>query len=399
LFLQYDHVFKFIGLVVSPILAVLGYFYGRVDKVELVELAQRFGQAEAKAEDAKLEADQARKQVEAKENRIESLEHDLTTIADSSRLWKLRKNEPFRDYRAWKYDPEGAKIVTFGLFKGGVGKTHLAANFAAYVSEKHRKPVLVVDLDYQGSLSAMMALAAGIEPSRSLVDELFSETANLTSLNDCRLHLAGRGELTALNRGRGLSRAWLVPASYTLAEVESRLLVERVMKGSAGLDERYRLAHLLLHPSVRREFAAIVLDTPPRMTLGTINALVASHFYVVPVMLDRVSSEAVGPFLSQVEGIKHDLDLDLKLAAIVPTMTRLERMAEREAHFVDQIRATVAETIGADASVVLENNIPRRVQITSDPDLAYFLSEANGDLARFYDPAFDQIWQRMHNSG
>lgn len=387
----------FISLVISPVLAILGFTWGILDKALLVDLGKELGKAEEAADEAKREVDAARKEVDEKERRIKSLEHDLTTIADSSRLWKLRKNEPFPEYRGWKYDPQGAKVVTFGLFKGGVGKTHLAANFAAYVSERQRKPVLLVDLDYQGSLSAMMSLAAGLEPTDSLVDNLFSASADLATLSASRIQLARQGDLTALNGGQGLSRTWLVPASYTLAEIESRLLVEKVMKDLTSLDERYRLAHLLLHPHVRREFAAIVLDTPPRMTLGTVNAFVASHFYVVPAMLDRVSSEAVGPFLSQVEGLKRDLELDLRLAAIVPTMTRQAEMSSSEKRYLQQIEATAEEIVGKPGAT-LAHNIPRRAQITNEEDLGYFLIEKEGEpLSRFYDPAFDEIWQRMHS--
>lgn len=394
----YDEIFKIIGLGVGPLLAILSFFWGRIDKAELVDLGEQLGQAREAAAQAHREADFAKREVDKREQRIASLEHDLTTIADSSRLWKLRKNEPFPEYRGWKYDPVGAKVVTFGLFKGGVGKTHLAANFAAYVSEKQQKPVLLVDLDYQGSLSVMMTLAAGLEPTGSHVDDLFSESADLAKLNAKKLHLAGQGDLTVLNRGRGLSRAWLVPASYTLAEVESRLLVNRVMRERPSLDERYRLAHLLLHPSVRRDFAMIVLDTPPRMTLGTVNAFVASHFYVVPAMLDRVSSEAVGPFLTQVEGLKRDLELDLRIGAIVPTMTREAALTTKEHEFLRQIKETAQEILGAADDILTEGSIPRRASITNEPDLGYFLSDGVGGLNRFYDSVFDQIWQRMHTS-
>lgn len=394
---QYEEVLKFIALGVGPAFAFIGFFWSRIDKAELADLAEELGRAKEAAAAAEGNAKEAKNEVAAKEKRIASLEHDLSTIADSSRLWKLRKNEPFSEYRGWKYDPQGAKIVTFGLFKGGVGKTHLAANFAAYVSEKQQKPVLLVDLDYQGSLTAMVSLAAGLEPSGSHVDELFSETADLATLSRRKLQLAHQGDLTALNGGRGLSRAWLVPASYTLAEVESRLLVERVMKGPTSLDERYRLAHVLLHPHVRREFAMIVLDTPPRMTLGTVNAFVASHFYVVPTILDRVSSETLRPFLTQVEGLKRDLEIDLRLAAIVPLMTRQAEVGTRERPFLEQIEATAEELLGAGEGR-LTGNIPRRAQITNEADLGYFLSDDHGELKRFYDPVFDDIWQRMHNS-
>jgi chromosome partitioning protein len=394
---EHDTLFKLVGLGIGPFLAILGFFWGLADKAELRDLAEKLGDAKRMAEDERKAAERAENALKDKVDRIESLERDLETVADAGRLWKLRKNQPFIEYKGWKYDPEGAKIVTVSLFKGGVAKTHLAANFAAYVSEKHQKPVLLIDLDYQGSLSFAVLTAAGIEPVGSNVDALFEPDADLATLSSKRIHLARTGDATVLNEGKGLSRAWLVPADYTLAQVESRLLVERVIHDrKSALDERYRLAHLLLQPSVRREYAMVVIDTPPRMTLGTVNAFVASHYYIVPTILDRVSSEAVRPFLTQVESLKHDLELDLKLAGIVGTLTRAMPLASSEAVHRDQIVETAKAVLNTDVNFMVAQNMPRKAQVTNENDLGYFLSDAQGRLQeRFYDAIFDELWTRI----
>ncbi len=90
----------------------------------------------------------------------------------------------------------------------------------------------------------------------------------------------------------------------------------------------------------------IIIDTPPRMTLGTINAFVASHAYVIPTILDRVSTEAIRPFLGQVNQLKNDLELDLRLAGIVATMTRIEDLSEAEAKYRTQVMTTAFEMMG-----------------------------------------------------
>ncbi len=224
---EYDAILKLIGLGIGPFLAVLGFVWGRVDKAEIKALSEELGGEREKAEgaqkwaqDEKASALEAKREVEEKVQRIQMLETNLAKIADYGRLWTIKKNAPFADYRAWKYDPLGAKIVTIGLFKGGVGKSHLAANFAAYVSEKKQKPVLLIDLDYQGSLSTVVLGAAGLESPGSNVDALLAEDAGLATLSHNRVHLAKHGLGVALNKGRGLSKAWLVPAEYTLAGVE-----------------------------------------------------------------------------------------------------------------------------------------------------------------------------------
>ena len=396
----YEFTFRLIGLGIGPILAVLGFAWGLVDKAELKHLSHELGEARQRAEDAKKTADAARGEFDAKEARIQALQHDLTTIADAGRLWKLRKNAPFPEFRGWKFSPDGAKVVTFALFKGGVGKSHLAANFAAYVSEKHRKSVLLIDLDYQGSLSTFVLTAAGIEPAGSSVDALLGESAGLATLNAKRMHLATQGPQTILNGGHGLAHAWLVPADYTLAEVESKLLVSRVVHNSAALDERYRLAHVLLHPDVRREYAMIIIDTPPRMTLGTVNAFVASHSYVVPTILDRISSEAVRPFLEQVKLLKQDLQLDTQLAGIVGTMTRELLISDVEQRYFDEVAITVKEVLQTDRDYRIRQNVPRKKQVTDSDDLGYFLRDGEGPLReRFYDVAFDQLWTRIMSPG
>jgi hypothetical protein len=272
---QYDGAFKIIGLGFGPLIAILTFFWGLLDKAEIKQLSHQLGSAttEAREERRRVDDEQRRvsqvlAEVETKQLRIRELESALSKIADYGRLWGIRAPQPFSEYRAWKYDPFGAKIVTIGLFKGGVGKTHLAANFAAYVSERQQKPVLIVDLDYQGSLSTMMLSASDMESPGSNVDALFAEDADLATLSSKRVHLSRRGDRVALNRGAGLANAWLVPAEYTLAPLESRLLTERVFHESSVLDERFRLAHVLLNPHVRREYAMIIIDTPPRMTLS-----------------------------------------------------------------------------------------------------------------------------------
>jgi len=393
---EFDAAFKLVGLVIGPFLAVLGFFWGLVDKAELKDLTEALGRAREEAESERRLVDTKQAELDAKVEQIKSLEHNLATIVDARQLWKLRNNAPFSEYRGWKYDPRGAKIVTIALFKGGVAKTHLAANFAAYISETQRKRVLLIDLDYQGSLSTMMLMAAGVDPVGSHVDSLFDENADLALLSEKRIHLASRGPGTALSGGQGLARAWIVPADYTLTQVESRLLIDRVIHHRQALDERYRLAHLLLHPHVRREYEIILIDTPPRMTVGTVNALVASHFYVIPAILDRVSSEAVKPFLTQVETLKRDLEVDVRLAGIVGTMTRQLPLSDTEKRYRDQIIRTAMEVLGTDESCMIEQNLPRKTQVTDQDDLGYFLRDSEGPLRdRFYDAIFNELWKRI----
>ena len=47
-------------------------------------------------------------------------------------------------------------VMVIANLKGGVGKTTLATNLAAYCERKHGERVLAIDLDYQGSMSSIL---------------------------------------------------------------------------------------------------------------------------------------------------------------------------------------------------------------------------------------------------
>lgn len=69
-------------------------------------------------------------------------------------VWLTQPIVPPDDY---KNSFHGAKVLAIANLKGGVGKTTLAANIGAFLSSDRRwnKRVLLIDLDFQGSLSSM----------------------------------------------------------------------------------------------------------------------------------------------------------------------------------------------------------------------------------------------------
>jgi len=64
---------------------------------------------------------------------------------------------------------------------------------------------------------------------------------------------------------------------------------------------RYNLAKLLHSQTVQDAFDLIVIDCPPRLTAGTIQALCASSHVVIPTILDKPSGESVTSFCEQLQ--------------------------------------------------------------------------------------------------
>jgi hypothetical protein len=67
-------------------------------------------------------------------------------------VWLTAPIERSHDY--WRGVANSKKLVIANL-KGGVGRTTLAANLGAYLAKEWQKRVLLIDLDFQGSLSSM----------------------------------------------------------------------------------------------------------------------------------------------------------------------------------------------------------------------------------------------------
>ena len=385
---------KPISYIVSPILAGFAFWANVRNHKRLQAKGFKLGHLKAEVKDARREVDERTGQlreeqakVRSREVRIRGLEDDLRRITEgSNQLWKLRPNRPFPEYQGWRDRKRGATIITVGHLKGGVGKTTIAANMAAYISTTLKRPVLLVDLDYQGSLSNGLMLAAEQTEVASHVDRLFDDDANLITLDRARVHLT-----PVMDRG------WLVPASYPFAATENRLLMRWILQEPDNIDVRYRLAHVLLRPEVREGYAAIILDMPPRMTMGAVNALIASHYVLVPTILDKLSAEAVSQFLSQLQGVKDDLKLDIELAGVVATMTQMKQLVPREIDSLALVRRGIEEW-DTKRDHVVRQHLPRKADIAAvaGEGVAYNLSGAKGEeLRSFFDPIFDEVLTRI----
>lgn len=394
----YDSILKTISYLIGPLVAVVTVIYKRKSLKQLVETAQRAMRLQVEAEvkerqlsDMATELAVLREDVEQRERQVATLQADIRRITEGAEeLWKLRpvaKSKKHEELRLWKGQDAGARVVTFANFKGGVGKTTLAANFAAFLSQTKGKSVLLVDLDFQGSLSNMVLLANGEEEAESQVECLFDPAADLITVDRALRQLAPK-----------LAKAWVVPANYTFATRENQLLLEWVSRGDPDeIDVRYRLINSLLRPEVRRKFDAILIDLPPRLSLAAVNAFVATHSVVIPTLLDRLSIEAVRSFLLNLKEMRADLGINLDVAGIVGMMTRAQDRSRNENLAMDLAREA-GRAWDADRDLVFGASIPRRVAIgnAAGENIAYLVNDGqNGPVAELFDPLFEEIHSRI----
>src|SRR5262245_9148565 len=390
---------RVLSLIVSPVVALVAFYFNVRGRAELKEQAKDLGilqervnasQEGLATKEKLLEAKDSEVRVQAAE--INKLQRDIALLTERSHeLWKIRPAAPFAELNAWRRDPRSARVVAFGNLKGGVGKTTLAANFGAYVIRELQLPTLFVDLDFQASLSNLLIQAcAGSEIAdqdiESRINGLFGDRPELTAIQDSIQHLAPK-----------LARGWLAASSYQFAQFENQLLMRQLLLEQVGLDVRYRLAHALLRPEVSRNYRVIIFDLPPRMSLGAINALIASHFLVVPSILDKLSSEAVGQFLSNMRAIQDDLELDLQLAGIIGTMSLRNELTPAEQRIWDDLQsAGHAWRNGADFRIPHTIRRAPAASRAAGEDLAYLTGGPDGATAReLFQPVFEELAKRI----
>jgi cellulose biosynthesis protein BcsQ len=273
---------------------------------------------------------------------------------DDELIWKARPRQlPFANYEA-RIDHAEPVILTVANLKGGVGKTTVVANLAGYFSRRG-KSVLLIDLDYQGSLTTLLRSLTDQVDRESLVNQLLADGANLGVLfNNNALR-----ELSPT-----LARSYLIPAFYELARLEDRLMCEWLLEQSPG-DVRYRLARALLGERTER-FDVIIIDTPPRLTTGTINALCASTHLLIPTIFNPISVEPIENFLGLIKTLLiNDLNTRLKVVGILETLTPPQN---QQVDNRNKARATIdaARQKWFSDVPILESNVPRRAPLADE---------------------------------
>jgi chromosome partitioning protein len=192
-----------------------------------------------------------------------------------------------------------ARVIAFANQKGGVAKTTTALNLAvAFKESGHR--VLAIDMDPQGNLT----MSQGVDPDKvetSMYDVLVERTPISEAIQEREIDLAvasidlAGAEIamsTQIGRERALEKA--------LAEVED-------------------------------DYDFVCIDTPPSLGLLTINALTASDKVIVPVQCEYLSMRGLVQLQNTLQMIRENLNPDVKLEGILPTMLDSRTVHAKEA--------------------------------------------------------------------
>lgn len=219
-----------------------------------------------------------------------------------------------------------AKVVAFTNQKGGVAKTTTTLSLGVAFQEMGHR-VLAVDLDPQGNLT----MSLGLNPDSvrpSMYDVMVSGVAIDKAIFHQELDVA--------------------VASIDLAAVEIAL--------SSLIGRERSLSKALMQ--VKDHYDYVLVDTPPSLGLLTINALTASDAVIVPVQCEYLSLRGLAQLERTLELVRENLNPDVHIAGIVPTMYDARTVHGREA--VEVLRNSFGD-------LVFETTINKTIKFAEAP--------------------------------
>jgi len=191
------------------------------------------------------------------------------------------------------------QVIALANQKGGVAKTTTTLNLGVALAERG-KTVLAVDLDPQSNLT----MSQGIDPDdleRSMFDVLVHKTPIAEVIVSREIDLA--------------------VSSIDLAGAELAL---------SSMIGRERALQKALLP-VRGGYDYVLIDTPPSLGLLTINALTAADGVIVPVQCEYLSLRGLIQLENTLTMIRDNLNPDVHITGILPTMFDGRTLHAREA--------------------------------------------------------------------
>lgn len=222
-----------------------------------------------------------------------------------------------------------AIVIAVTNQKGGVGKTTTSVN-VAYFLAKAGKKTLLVDFDPQGNATS------GLGIDKQKLD---------TTISEVIMQQAKAVDAVLPTAHKNLS---LLPSMPHLANTEVEL---------ARAEGRFtRLRQVLAE--VENEYDFVIIDSPPSLSLLTVNGLIAAQHVLLPVQAEFYALEGLGQLLETMKLVRKGMNPKLNLLGVLATMmdarTTLSGQVYEEIkkHFPEQVFTTV---------------IPRNIRLAEAP--------------------------------
>jgi len=186
-----------------------------------------------------------------------------------------------------------SRVIAFLMQKGGVGKTCSCVNIAAILGKQGFK-VCVVDGDAQQNATTCL----GVNPyslERSLYDAI---------IEPAKYHF---NDIVVKTEFENVD---LVPSNEDLYSADIDLV---------SVYNREGRLKTFLKPALR-QYNYILIDSPPALSLFTVNIMTATQEIFIVVQAHPLSYLGLGRLLDDIDQVKQHLNRDLKITGVILTM-------------------------------------------------------------------------------
>jgi len=262
-------------------------------------------------------------------------------------------------------------ILSVVNLKGGVGKTAISVNFAAYCGQKGLK-TLLIDLDPQTNATFS---CIDVETWQ----EHAAKNGTVADLLGLRTHASAEAKERkpddVLVR-KVFGAIDLIPSHLDLFTIDLDL--------ASATARETKLRHAL--SGFVTQYDIVICDCPPNLTIPTQNALAMSTHYVVPVSPDFLSSLGVALLIRRVAKLCDALEHKLDLAGII--ISRVGRPAIHR----EQTVAAIREQFGDD---VLQSQLKELVAVSKSAELQVPVIDRGGDAAEELKAVSKELLERI----
>lgn len=184
--------------------------------------------------------------------------------------------------------------------KGGVGKSVTTCNLAAQLAAEQYS-VLVVDVDKQGNTSKFFKRCDYEQPS--LAEVLLGSAWASDAIVDTSLPCVD-----------------LLPADMRMLKANRNILMD------VTEPQQYRLRDALR--KVAANYCYCLMDCPPDLDMGSINALCAADWVIIPVDCDEWACDGMAEILDQIARVQMYYNPHLKILGVLLTKYRNTKYAD-----------------------------------------------------------------------
>lgn len=214
-----------------------------------------------------------------------------------------------------------ATTVSIINLKGGVGKSTLTMLLGEFLAFRHSKNVLLIDMDAQANLSYCMVpnhqIQAQIQMKRT-VYHLLNEGFTSAPL-DVRDYIT-QPPLAVSNISRGgmsnySTKIHMVVSTPSVAQLDDDLL--QLWELGHSMPKEIRKTLLNAIKPVIDDYDYILIDCPPGLSLFSSTALIASDFYLSPIIPEPLSLQGVDLVQDRIRQLKHSDNAKAEFAGVV----------------------------------------------------------------------------------